>query len=189
MEVLTVGVLSISSCIQMNWNAMKVEFRKKGCTVFHSTDETEKSVTKKSPSMCWQCLAIRTVPYRCSLSLVLSFASVPSQNPSELSQKCLMSVSNPDNPLNLQSGGWMEMQDHECWINSDDGGMNRAPGCSEWIRESRSSKCDVREATQHCTSTSTMDNWCWIWGCFRDDSEGMGFCRPSAVSGWQNHRY
>jgi trans-aconitate methyltransferase len=35
----------------------------------------------------------------------------------------------------LQPGGWMEMQDHECWINSDDGGMDRAPGCSEWIRE------------------------------------------------------
>ena len=29
----------------------------------------------------------------------------------------------------------MEMQDHECWLNSDDGGMDRAPGCSEWIRE------------------------------------------------------
>jgi trans-aconitate methyltransferase len=36
---------------------------------------------------------------------------------------------------NLQPGGWMEMQDHECWINSDDGGMDRAPGCHEWIRE------------------------------------------------------
>lgn len=36
---------------------------------------------------------------------------------------------------NLKPGGWMEMQDHECWINSDDGGMNRAPGCNEWIRE------------------------------------------------------
>ena len=35
----------------------------------------------------------------------------------------------------LQPGGWMEMQDHECWINSDDGGMERAPGCAEWIRE------------------------------------------------------
>ncbi|EHY58372.1 Methyltransferase pytC [Exophiala dermatitidis] len=36
---------------------------------------------------------------------------------------------------NLQPGGWMEMQDHECWLNSDDGGMERAPACSEWIRE------------------------------------------------------
>lgn len=36
---------------------------------------------------------------------------------------------------NLKPGGWMEMQDHECWINSDDGGMDRAPACSEWIRE------------------------------------------------------
>ena len=35
----------------------------------------------------------------------------------------------------LKPGGWMEMQDHECWINSDDGGMERAPGCSEWIGE------------------------------------------------------
>ena len=35
----------------------------------------------------------------------------------------------------LQPGGWMEMQDHECWINSDDGGMKRAPGCTEWIHE------------------------------------------------------
>jgi trans-aconitate methyltransferase len=36
---------------------------------------------------------------------------------------------------NLQPGGWMEMQDHACWINSDDGGMDRAPGCSEMIQE------------------------------------------------------
>lgn len=36
---------------------------------------------------------------------------------------------------NLKPGGWMEMQDHECWINSDDGGMDHAPGCTEWIRE------------------------------------------------------
>jgi SAM-dependent methyltransferase len=35
----------------------------------------------------------------------------------------------------LKPGGWMEMQDHECWINSDDGGMERAPGCADWIRE------------------------------------------------------
>jgi SAM-dependent methyltransferase len=35
----------------------------------------------------------------------------------------------------LLPGAWMEMQDHECWLNSDDGGMDRAPGCSEWIRE------------------------------------------------------
>ncbi|KIW49607.1 hypothetical protein PV05_11274 [Exophiala xenobiotica] len=35
----------------------------------------------------------------------------------------------------LEPGGWMEMQDHECWINSDDGGMERAPGCTEWIHE------------------------------------------------------
>ena len=35
----------------------------------------------------------------------------------------------------LQPGGWMEMQDHECWLNSDDGGMDRAPGCTEWIQE------------------------------------------------------
>src|SRR5271163_3334038 len=35
----------------------------------------------------------------------------------------------------LQPGGWMEMQDRECWINSDDGRMDRAPGCSEWIRD------------------------------------------------------
>ncbi|EXJ89673.1 hypothetical protein A1O3_02740 [Capronia epimyces CBS 606.96] len=35
----------------------------------------------------------------------------------------------------LQPGGWLEMQDHECWLNSDDGGMDRAPGSSEWIRE------------------------------------------------------
>jgi SAM-dependent methyltransferase len=36
---------------------------------------------------------------------------------------------------NLRPGGWMEMQDHECWLNSDDGGMDRAPGCKEWISE------------------------------------------------------
>lgn len=36
---------------------------------------------------------------------------------------------------NLKPGAWMEMKDHECWINSDDGGMEHAPGCSEWIRE------------------------------------------------------
>lgn len=36
---------------------------------------------------------------------------------------------------NLQAGGWIEMQDYEFWINSDDGGMERAPGCCEWIRE------------------------------------------------------
>lgn len=36
---------------------------------------------------------------------------------------------------NLEPGGWMEMKDHECWINSDDGGMDNAPGCNEWVRE------------------------------------------------------
>jgi SAM-dependent methyltransferase len=36
---------------------------------------------------------------------------------------------------NLKPGGWMEMQDHECWINSDDDSMSRAPWCAEWIRE------------------------------------------------------
>lgn len=36
---------------------------------------------------------------------------------------------------NLKPGGWMEMQDHACWIESDDGGMDHAPACSYWIRE------------------------------------------------------
>lgn len=36
---------------------------------------------------------------------------------------------------NLEPGGWMEMQDHECWVNSDDGGMDRATGALEWVRE------------------------------------------------------
>lgn len=36
---------------------------------------------------------------------------------------------------NIEPGGWMEMQDHECWLNSDDGGMSSAPGCTEWIHE------------------------------------------------------
>jgi SAM-dependent methyltransferase len=35
----------------------------------------------------------------------------------------------------LKPGGWIEMQDHECWINSDDDSMSRAPWCAEWIRE------------------------------------------------------
>ena len=60
--------IPISSCIQMNLN-------------LHSIDQTEKSVMRKTPSMYWQCLAIRTVPYLCPLSLVLSLASVSSQNP------------------------------------------------------------------------------------------------------------
>jgi SAM-dependent methyltransferase len=37
---------------------------------------------------------------------------------------------------NLKPGGWMEMQDHECWINSDDDSIDRAPGCVEWMTES-----------------------------------------------------
>ena len=35
----------------------------------------------------------------------------------------------------LKPGAWLEMQDHECWINSDDGGMEKAVGCTEWIHE------------------------------------------------------
>jgi trans-aconitate methyltransferase len=37
---------------------------------------------------------------------------------------------------NLRPGAWMEMQDHECWINSDDDSIDRAPGCVEWMNES-----------------------------------------------------
>lgn len=29
----------------------------------------------------------------------------------------------------------MEMQDHECGVNSDDETISRAPWCAEWIRE------------------------------------------------------
>ena len=36
--------------------------------------------------------------------------------------------------LNLKPGGWMEMQDHECWLNSDDDTINEAPWCREWIQ-------------------------------------------------------
>jgi SAM-dependent methyltransferase len=36
---------------------------------------------------------------------------------------------------NLKPGGWMEMQEHECWLNSDDDTITRAPWCQEWIRE------------------------------------------------------
>ncbi|KIW20703.1 hypothetical protein PV08_01280 [Exophiala spinifera] len=36
---------------------------------------------------------------------------------------------------NLSPGGWLEIQDHECWLNSDDGGMARAPACTQWIHE------------------------------------------------------
>lgn len=36
---------------------------------------------------------------------------------------------------NLEPGGWMEMQDHECWINSNDGDMASAPGCNDWVHE------------------------------------------------------
>lgn len=34
---------------------------------------------------------------------------------------------------NLKPGGWMEMQEHECWLNSDDDTINQAPWCKEWI--------------------------------------------------------
>jgi SAM-dependent methyltransferase len=36
---------------------------------------------------------------------------------------------------NLKPGGWMEMQEHECWLNSDDDTITRAPWCQEWIRD------------------------------------------------------
>jgi trans-aconitate methyltransferase len=36
---------------------------------------------------------------------------------------------------NLQPGGLMEMQDHACDLESDDGGMERAPACVEAIGE------------------------------------------------------
>ena len=35
---------------------------------------------------------------------------------------------------NLKPGGWMEMQEHECWLNSDDDTIDRATWCQEWIR-------------------------------------------------------
>jgi len=34
----------------------------------------------------------------------------------------------------LKPGGWMEMQEHECWLNSDDDTINNAPWCREWIQ-------------------------------------------------------
>jgi hypothetical protein len=36
---------------------------------------------------------------------------------------------------NTKPGGFMEMQDHECWLNSDDGGMERAPASVECCLE------------------------------------------------------
>lgn len=33
--------------------------------------------------------------------------------------------------LNLKPGGWMEMQEHECWLNSDDDTISKAPWCQE----------------------------------------------------------
>lgn len=33
----------------------------------------------------------------------------------------------------LKPGGWMEMQEHECWINSDDDTIDKAIWCKEWI--------------------------------------------------------
>lgn len=34
----------------------------------------------------------------------------------------------------LKPGGWMEMQEHECWINSDDDTIEKAVWCKEWIK-------------------------------------------------------
>lgn len=34
----------------------------------------------------------------------------------------------------LKPGGWMEMQEHECWLNSDDDTIKKAPWCRDWIQ-------------------------------------------------------
>lgn len=36
--------------------------------------------------------------------------------------------------LNLKPGGWMEMQEHECLLRSDDDTINQAPAITEWFQ-------------------------------------------------------
>lgn len=51
----------------------------------------------------------------------------------------------------LKPGGWMEMQEHECWLNSDDDTMKQAKWCQEWIRnvDEASSKIGKRLNVAH----------------------------------------
>ena len=58
-------------------------------------------------------------------------------------------------------GGWLEMQEHACWVQSDDDIVDHIPRNYEVLKEP-DRQYDVREEDKCCTSPSTMDDRCWI---------------------------